>query len=646
MWLKMYNFSIMPLDTMHLTEICDDIRDQYRRGISNLALFMVKLVPEGIPPINKAMLECEKYDLFRDELTKSGHECGILAQATIGHGYPLNNIFGFQQYTSLMTGVQIPVVCPYDAGFRDYIKNAMYTLASHQPACIMVDDDFRLLSRGERGCACPLHMAEFNRRAGTNLTREELFEIVKDTSKEENRRYKKIFEDTQKDSLIGAAIAMRAGIDAVNPKIQGSFCACGYDPSGEIARVLAGEGNPSILRVNNSNYTASGARNLSEYMFRAAKQMTLLSNKVDVYLAETDTCPQNRYSTGAQSLHAHFTASILEGVNGAKHWITRMTDFEPASGKAYRRILAKNYAFYETLSALVPKLKWLGCKIPLPLESGFNFNDRPNPIIDNGWGTCVLERLGLPMYYSADAGGAAFIDNGYDYDFTDEEIYELFKGTVFLASGAADALIKRGFGKLIGVQIRDWNGKNISGEKLNVNGKCCTGQVGAKELVISSEKTIADSYAYHIPDGKTKELLFPASTIHKNEIGGTTIVFSGTPNTEFTYSTAFSFLNESRKRQFLKMLKDSDNLPVYYPEDAEVYLKAAKTVDGNLFCAFFNLGFDILDEIPLVTDHNVNGIEILMEDGMWKEVEYRKEGTCYTIRSKAYTLNPVMLMLK
>lgn len=642
----MYNYSIMPLDTEHAEEICEDIRDQYRRGIASSALFMIKLVPEGDPPIDKASMACQKYDVFRDKLAETGDSCGILAQVTIGHGYPLDNMFPFQQYVALNTGEKLAVVCPYDEGFRSYIRGAMKTLASHNPDSIMVDDDFRLLNRMEMGCACPLHMTEFNRRAGTRLSREELLPILRDPSTMENRRLKKIFEQTQKDSLLGAAKAMREGIDEVNPGLQGSFCTCGNDPAGEIAGVLAGKGNPSILRVNNGCYTAPGGREFSDRMFRAAKQMTLLSNKADVYLAETDTCPQNRYSTSAQLLHAHFTGNILEGVSGAKHWITRLGTFEPNSGKVYRDKLAKYRGFYETLSGLAGKLDWVGCKIPLPREFGFNFTADPYHGICNGWGPCVLERMGLPLYFSAKEGGAIFLDDRYDFDFSDDEIRDMLTGTVFLSSGAAKSLIQRGFGDLLGVDVRDWDGVNISGEQLYVNGNCINGQVGARELIVTDPDTVVDSMAYHLRDGKYKDSLFPASTIFRNKLGGTAIVFCGTPNTVFSFRTAFSFLNESRKLQLVKMLKSSGNLPIYYPEDAEVYLKAAKMEDGSMFCAVFNLGLDILEELPFTTDLEFRSVEKLSPEGAWEPVSFKNEVAGYTVQTAANPLDPVMLRLR
>lgn len=53
----------------------------------------------------------------------------------------------------------------------------------------MVDDDFRLLGRSGKGCACPLHMAEFNKRAGTDMTREELWSILSDPNHPDEEMY-------------------------------------------------------------------------------------------------------------------------------------------------------------------------------------------------------------------------------------------------------------------------------------------------------------------------------------------------------------------------------------------------------------------------------------------------------------------------
>ncbi len=637
----MYNYSIMALDTDHLDRIVEDIAAQYRDGVADCALFSMTLVPEGSPAVDKAAILGEKYDLFRDALAARGFSCGMLVQASIGHGYALNDPFPFQRYVNLTDGKEEFVCCPYDEDFRAFFRGQMRSLARHRPALIMVDDDLRLMFRGGKGCACPRHMAEFNRRAGTALTREELWAAIQKNDAE-GRRLAVIFADTQRDSLVGAAREYRAGVDEVDPAIPGAYCTAGGEFAAELAHALCGKGHPVILRLNNGNYSPAGARYLSLHMQRAAYQAATLSEPVDVLLAETDTCPQNRYSTGAQSLHSHFTGTILEGVNGAKHWITRLAADEPASGRAYRRILSKHHGFYEALAALVPQATPLGCRIPMP-SRWLTPLDPCEPF--NAWPTCVLERLGLPLYFSKTPGGAVFLDDHADESFSDEEIAAMLTGPVFLSGQAAAHLAARGFKEDIGVKVRPWTGKHLAGEHLFVNGNCCSAQVGAMELIPCSDAVRVESMNYHIPDGKTRVPMCPGVTVFDNPRGGRVTVFCGTPDTEFHYTTAFSFLNESRKQQMMTLLRQVGQLPVCYPEDAEVYLRAFLLPDGTCMVGFFNIGLDPLEEIPLEVEKPVNHVERLMPDGTRKTCDFTADGGRITVREPAPTLDPVILFL-
>ncbi len=642
-------YSIIPLDTIddHLEEVCQDIRLQYETGVSNMALAMMTLVPEGNPPIDKAGILCEKYDRLSGRLAEMGLQCGILVQASIGHGWVLDHMFPFQRYVNLTDGKEVNVVCPYDEGFRSHFKSVMATVTKHNPASIMVDDDFRLMFREGKGCACPLHMSAFNRLAGTNMTREELLAHTQGDSAED-RRYTELFIQTQRDSLLGAARAYREGVDSVNPKMPVTFCACGSGAefADEVAHILAGKGNPVIVRLNNGSYTAAGPRWFSIAMHRAAAQAAVLSGKVDVMLAETDTCPQNRYSTAAQMVHAHFTGTILEGASGAKHWITRLHTHEPLSGRAYRKKLGSYRGFYEALAQLTPTLHWLGCRMPVSSVPGYGFGCSPSIMETNGWSSCVLERMGLPMYFSPKPGGAVFLDGPADAFMSDEEIIDLFRGPLFLASDTAIRLNARGFSEYTGVDVRPWTGRNTSGEILHINGNTCNAQQKICQLIPLSDRVQNESTVYHLADGKTREPLFPGVTSFVNPLGGTTFVFSGTPKTNYNLVEAFSFLTESRKAQLIDLLRRVGQLPVYYPEDAEVYFRAALCEDGSLFCALFNIGMDALEEIPLTVDRPVASVEQLMPDGSRAACEFASDGRTITVKTPAFPLDPVILFLR
>ncbi len=637
------SYTIMPLDLTHLEEICQDIKEQSEKGIASCALFSMTLVPEGNPPSDKVTILCEKYAKFKARLSEMGLKSGILVQATVGHGWILGEMFPYQTHVNFTDGVSTRVVCPCDEGFKEYIYNVMATIAKYEPDHVMIDDDLRTIWFKGEGCACPLHMDMFNKRAGTALTDRELWKIVNERT-EISKKYTDIFIDCQRDSLVQAAKIIRAGFDSVNPRLPASYCCCGNNAefAYEIASVLAGKGNPITVRINNGNYTPQGARYLSRVFHRAATQIAKLKGKVDIMLAETDTCPQNRYSVSAQGMHSHYTGSILEGVNGAKHWITRLITHEPKSGERYREILAKNRGFYEKLAELQPTLKWRGCRIFVPSTPDFTYG-RVKEEWD-GWSYCVLEKLGLPMYYSSQNGGVVCLEGDVDTRLSDSEVMEILKGSVMLASDTAQNLIKRGFGKYLGVDVREWTGKQPIREIFNDSSHTKV-QMQVKELVPTSEKTFADSFVYNTTDYESYEPLFPGVTIFENELGGKIFVFSGTPVAEFHLSTAFSFLNYSRKEQLIRLLKQTGEMILYYPNDEEVYLKAADMENGQVFCALFNIGLDPIDKVELACSFDAKKFEVLMPNGEAKEISFTKENDRYILDLSAKILDPVVVFI-
>ena len=641
-----HRYTVIPLYEDHVEDVCNDIKEQYEQGIASLALFCMTLVPEGDPPVDKVSEYCRVYDMYRDRLAEMGLECGILVQASVGHGYPLNEMFPFQRYVGRTDGLEKNKCCPYDEDFREYFKNIMKTLASHGPKTIMVDDDFRLLYFYGRGCVCPLHMKRFHELSGTEMTREELNDRIARYG--EADQYVQIYLETQREALIGAAQAMRDGIDSVDPSIQGAYCstggACEFAP--DIAGILAGDGNPSVVRTFIGIYCPSGAKNLTTPFYRVAQHRALMEGKVDYLLAESDTCPHNRYAMSARQFHAFFVGSVLEGTNGSKRWITKMNNYEPQSGMAYRKILSKYSGFYDKLTELVSVVKPVGCCIPVLKKPYYALDSEEWEVLYDGWSRCVLERLGLPLYFSEAPDGAVFMEGDIDRYFTDSEIENMLRGTLILASDTAENLNKRGFTQYMGVKVQDYNKTTLSGEVILLNGHKCKVQKKTKELVVVDKDVRVDSQVYHSCDGKNKEYLFPGSTVYKNALGGTVVTFSGTPVAEYNYTDGFGFLQYARKLQLINLLKETGNLPVYYPGDAEVYLRAGIMPDGSLFTVVFDISFDPLEELELVVDREVKQVQTLCADGTYGECAFGQKDDKIIIDIEVQTLLPVVLIIK
>ena len=69
------------------------------------------------------------------------------------------------------------VVCPLDEAWQRYFIETLRLYAAEGFRVVWIDDDIRYHNHAPLqwgGCFCPLHVAEFNRRAGTQATREEI----------------------------------------------------------------------------------------------------------------------------------------------------------------------------------------------------------------------------------------------------------------------------------------------------------------------------------------------------------------------------------------------------------------------------------------------------------------------------------------
>ena len=148
-------------------EICADIAALSKSVACCEPAFCFTLVPDGTPPYDKAMRLGGIFSRFRDILARQGVHPGILVQATMGHGWKPDSVSPYQKLRNKL--LSYPYIhCPLDPGFREYASRAVGHLAGLEPAFMMMDDDFRMLT-GRFGCFCELHVKEFNHLKAKSL---------------------------------------------------------------------------------------------------------------------------------------------------------------------------------------------------------------------------------------------------------------------------------------------------------------------------------------------------------------------------------------------------------------------------------------------------------------------------------------------
>lgn len=644
----LYTYSVTPLKEDHFEERCEDIVSLVKSGAVYMPMFSMTLVPEGNPVWDKVGALVPLYARYRDALAAEGVSCGILVQASLGHAYRIEPN-PFQKYVNLTDGREQFVCCPEDENFIRHFQDVLRTLAREHPAAIMLDDDFRMVVRPGTGCTCPLHMKAFNRRTGLSMTREELSAHI--FSHPEDDPLTDAFRELQRDSLIRAATAFRAAIDEVDPTIQGINCTSGHYCDSVIytSPIFAGKGNPTVVRVPNGIYAPISVRGFSDLMRQGAICASRLKKHgIDVVLAETDTVPFNRYGKSARHLHAHYAASILEGLKGAKHWLTRTSAFEPDSGKAYRKILAEHKGLYERLAALSDGVVWLGVNSAFIEQEKFTFQ-KPNfrRYHDNDWVTGNLERMGLPFYFSDEFCGATFLEGDIVADMTDAQCEGLWRGSVFADAQAARDLIARGYGSYLGVTVTPWEDERVSGECFDDAGvMACSAQKDLHRLTLADGDTRAASYNF-VRERHGVRLLSPAVTVKTRADGHLSVVFCGSPTAKFHYTEGFAFLNESRKRQLVSLLREARALPVYCVGDDELCLRVGRVRDGRLLVSLYDLGTDPAEELTLFLETPPIEITMLTPDGKEASVAWTACGDgCYTLSLRIEPMYPVFLLIR
>lgn len=205
--------------------------------------------------------------------------------------------------------------CPFDRRFTEMYGNYVRAIAKAGAKMIMIDDDLRIGLHGACaiGCACDLHIAEYNRRghesglipADRNYTREELAEILF-TGK--TNEYRKLWLQLQGDTMRGFCSEMRSIVDSVNPEIRLGHCAClnTWDVDGidsiEMSRILAGGTKPFLRLIgaaywnNNHSFGTTGLGSIIDLERMEAAWCERYAPDIEIF-SEGDLYTRPRYVT-------------------------------------------------------------------------------------------------------------------------------------------------------------------------------------------------------------------------------------------------------------------------------------------------------------------------------------------------------------
>ncbi len=637
--------NIAPLLDGREEEIEADLRRLARETCVEAVAFSCSLHPEGDPPIDKAAAYAPRVAAMKRRLDGSGLRVGVLVQSSMGHGYAPDSPSPFQTLR-LRDGRAPHVCCPLDDDFRAYVRAQVSALvAEADPDFLLLDDDTRLGS-GYGGCLCPLHRAALARRLGAP---ERSFEdLAAALASGSDPALQRAFDETQDDSMERFFRDVRSAIDAARPGLPAILCSCGYEMTRapRFAALLAAPGQRPAVRLNNGRYMRETLRDIPFWLHGTAWQLAQAGPDADV-LCEPDTCPHNRWATPAAILHYHLCLSLLEGCAGAKLWISRLHEWEPESGEAYRRLLARNKALYPALAALRPR--WEGVRVPLAATAAWG----PD------WGSSVFGLFGFPYENTVVAGDARdrpFALSGHDVlVLSDNELRAILRGRALLDGGAAVELARRGFAALTGVAARDGAGRPRASFE-TWGGGCVNRPVpdaadlrehdpAARELSALRHRAWALA-----PDS---EPVGPGALLFDNAEGGRvlSVAFrlpSAAPGVNLDVSHLWNQTRKARLAAMLDELCGGDRAAwsggALFAGDDGLLLRAGRAADGTRLWAALRTSLDPLEELPLaLAGPAPSRIERLAPDASWRPVPFERTADGALLRLPLLPLEPAVL---
>lgn len=421
-----------------------------------------------------------------------------------------------------------------------------------------------------------------------------------------------LFTGFTRETSLYAARALRAGFDAVDPKLAAGFAMAAdkHVSASEIAAVLAGAGNEPVVRVDNAVCLERTIKDLPSVVVATQAKICLAGDRRIAYLDDADTSPHNLWSRSATSMQAKFATSLFVGARGGQFWYVDqlMADGYPVN-VAYGEALARRAGLFRTLSS--------SCAVSHPVGVALPLSRKDLGLASANWGEFAFGAYGIPFYATYDAVGTnvcAVMGAEATALLSDDDLSRIFRGRVLVDGDAALALTKRGLSGLLGVKAET--------AELDYN---CERQANGTFVRLSRSPSVprltplfpgAETHSELVRrrgSGERYEPIAPACVISTNTLGGTVATMVYNCRLE-----PWNIWNEARRDALVDVLEQLNGGPldVRIEADQDVLALACRQSEKTLVLVV-NLGYDPV-EPRVLTASRAKEFEILGDDGRWR----------------------------
>lgn len=622
--------NIIPSTADEKLSAADAIEFAERTG-NPYCLYSLTLHPQGFPAMKTVDAALVRYRRWTKLLEGSAVRPGILLQAIIGHwtqDLAERETESWQRQVNIKGAVTR--YCPLDPGYQDYIREVGRKLAECRPSVILGDDDIRAFSP-EAECFCPLHAAEYNRRAGKALTPEEYRQLIAGARIESPEH--RLFALLQRDTVVKVCSLIREGIDAVDPSIPAGICEPGWNwamkQAPDYARAMAGPSQAPFMRLANGCYFERAPKmEIGAVTMRTLSEAERLKDSGVLLLDEADTWPQNLWSKSAAAFHAKLVVAAFAGLKGAKVWHVNAHRGAVPVSRHYTDILAAHRGYYGALSAAshgaMPRGVLVPCHPEFPVQTAIQSGRQADNSYDDGMAQKTFSWFGVPFAptFSFDEDGIYSLSGAAAIArFTDGQLRSMLSKKALVDGDAAKLLLKRGFGEFLGVSIREDNPlftgdyDEVSGVHMAYPKRCNPPIFRAAEgaRVLSSIIWRESAYVNEF------ERVSPSTVLYRNRFGGTVVTTAYNPDMNRAYSCT-----EARQRFIYEILDALEGRPFdnICANAQNVMALVRRANDGSDLVLVQNLNYDGERAVLLRRGEKPSSIEVLGDHGDWMNAGY------------------------
>lgn len=232
-------------------------------------------------------------------------------------------------------------LCAADPKVLDWISRTVEDIARAGARTILLDDEFVQSRRENYYCFCPRHLALMSEKVGRPVSAADVRKSLTGAPNPVRRAYL----DAMGESLLGAARAIRAAADAVDPEIRIGLCPSfnSYDCDGgdidTLVRLLAGRRRP-LMRLSGATYWMNciwGSHYPGQELGGVAEffrmQLGWYAGKGYEIMDENDPYPRLSETIDTRLVELYDALSIASGVEVRNKYILREL---PEEDRAYR----------------------------------------------------------------------------------------------------------------------------------------------------------------------------------------------------------------------------------------------------------------------------------------------------------------------